>query len=175
MNSPSGIAVKVVEAAARRGLSIATGESLTAGQVAAALADVPGSSRVLWGGIVSYRNAAKSALLGVDVSLLAVNGSVDPAVAAAMAAGARRALEADVGLATTGVAGPAPHDGKPVGTVYIGIDSPFGAHVHKYLFSGDRSAVRDQTCAAALQLLLDHLTGSGEQTSGPKGYPDVSR
>lgn len=175
MTSPSRIAVKVVEAAARRGLSIATGESLTAGQLAAALADVPGSSHVLWGGIVSYRNAAKSALLGVDASLLAVNGSVDPAVAAAMAAGARRALEAYVGVATTGVAGPAPHDGKPVGTVYIGIDSPLGAHVHQYLFSGDRSAVRDQTCAAALELLLEHLTGSGEQTSGLKGYPDVSR
>lgn len=103
------------------GVTLATAESLTAGLVAAALADVPGASAVLQGGVVAYQNRVKEGLLGVAPDLLASRGAVDPKVARQMAAGARQALGADVGVSTTGVAGPEPHQGRPVGTVMVGL------------------------------------------------------
>lgn len=103
------------------GLTVATGESLTAGGVAARLAEAPGASAVLRGGVIAYCNPVKHRLLGVEADLLEARGAVDPAVAAAMALGAGRSTGADVGVSTTGVAGPEPHQGKPVGTVHIGL------------------------------------------------------
>jgi len=105
----------VVHALADAGLTVATGESLTAGLLAARLADVPGASAVLHGGVVAYQNAVKTGLLGVPEDLLTRVGAVDADVARRMALGARAALGADVGVATTGVAGPEPHQGRPVG------------------------------------------------------------
>lgn len=103
------------------GLTVAAGESLTAGAVAARLADPPGASAVLRGGVVAYCNPVKRDLLDVDAALLEERGAVDPDVAAAMALGAARRTGAVLGVATTGVAGPEPHQGRPVGTVYIGL------------------------------------------------------
>lgn len=103
------------------GLTVAVGESLTAGAVAARLADPPGASAVLRGGVVAYCNAVKRDLLDVDAALLDERGAVDPDVAAAMALGAARRTGAVLGVATTGVAGPEPHQGQPVGTAYIGL------------------------------------------------------
>ncbi|TLM82309.1 CinA family protein [Pseudarthrobacter sp. NamE5] len=138
--------------------TVATAESLTAGMVSAVLADTPGASGMLQGGVVAYQNSVKANLLKVSQELLADVGSVDGGVAAAMAAGARTALGADIGVATTGVAGPEAHDGKPVGTVYIGIATAAGTNGFQYLFSGGRAEIRAQACGAALERLLEVLS-----------------
>ncbi|MGQ7787900.1 CinA family protein [Nesterenkonia sp. K-15-9-6] len=113
--------VEIIQRCAHRGLTVATAESLTAGSLAARLADVPGASAALVGGVVAYCNPVKHQLLGVDENVLEERGAVDPAVAAAMARGAAGATGAALGVATTGVAGPEPHEGKDVGTVYVGL------------------------------------------------------
>ena len=148
---------RVVAAAASAGRRIAAAESLTAGLVAAELASVPGASAVLQGGVVAYSNSVKESVLSVDGTLLQQAGSVDARVAEGMAAGARRLLAADIGVSTTGVAGPEPHDGKPVGTVFIGIAGPSGVRSRGYLFDGDRASIRAQACTAALELLAAEL------------------
>ena len=146
-------AAAVVSDAAAAGLTVATAESLTAGLVAAELGSVPGASAVLLGGIVAYANSVKKKVLGVDGELLATAGSVDAEVARQMAAGARRVLSADFGVATTGAAGPEPHDGKPVGCVFIAVAAPGQVLVEEFFFSGDRAAIRRQACDEALILL----------------------
>ncbi|NUP74870.1 MAG: CinA family protein [Sinomonas sp.] len=148
----------VVAAFIARGLSVATAESLTAGLVAATLADVPGASGMLRGGVVSYASEVKAGLLGVAESLLAEAGSVDPEVARQMAVGARAACGADYGVSTTGVAGPEPHDGKPVGTVFVGIAGPQGSDVREFRFSGTRAEIREAARDAALAALWTALT-----------------
>ena len=137
------------------GRTVATAESLTAGMV---LADTPGASGMLQGGVVAYQNSVKEAVLHVPGDLLARAGSVDPDVARAMADGARRVLGADVGLSTTGVAGPDAHDGKPVGRVYIGVATAAGSTGFEYSFTGSRPDIRGAACAAALERLLEALS-----------------
>ncbi|MDQ4502681.1 nicotinamide-nucleotide amidohydrolase family protein [Sinomonas sp. ASV322] len=150
----------VVAAYIARGLTAATAESLTAGLVAASLADVPGASAMLRGGVVSYANEVKSGLLGVSTALLAEAGSVDARVAREMASGARLACGADYAVSTTGVAGPEAHDGKPVGTVFVGIAGPGAASAREYRFSGSRAEIREAARDAALAALLAALTES---------------
>lgn len=150
-------AASAVALAIERGVTVATAESLTAGLVAATLADTPGASGMLQGGVVAYQNAVKAGILGVSEQLLSAVGSVDAEVAAAMAAGARQACGADVGVSTTGVAGPLPHDGKQVGTVFIGVATSGGAVAHAYSFQGDRPGIRAQATAAALERLVECL------------------
>lgn len=164
MKSGSGAAetaATVVSAAVRSGLTVATAESLTAGLVAATLANTPGASAMLQGGVVAYQNSVKAGILGVPEELLASVGSVDGGVAEAMADGARRACAADVGISTTGVAGPEPHDGKDVGTVFIGVASALGVASFEYSFDGDRQSIREQACDAALARLLAALGDLG--------------
>ena len=132
-------------------------ESLTGGLVAAALTSVPGASIVLRGGVVAYATDLKAALLGVPAALLARNGPVDPEVAAAMASGVRERLGASYGVSTTGVAGPGPADGKPEGTVFIGVDGPSGAAGSGLQLAGSRQEVREATVRAALSLLVSAL------------------
>ncbi len=151
------LAGEAVAGAIERDATVATAESLTAGMLAAVLADTPGASGMLQGGIVSYQNSVKAGVLGVPADLLDAVGSVDAQVAAAMAAGARRVCGADIGVSTTGVAGPEPHDGKPVGTVYVGIATAEGATSYAYTFTGNRPEIRGQACAAALERLLEAL------------------
>lgn len=143
----------VAEAIAKH-LTVATAESLTAGMVAATLANTPGASGMLQGGVVAYQNAVKAGVLGVRQSLLDAVGSVDGDVAAEMAEGARRACGADVGISTTGVAGPDAHDGKAVGTVFIGVATKDGSRSFEYAFTGDRQDIREKACTAALARLL---------------------
>jgi nicotinamide-nucleotide amidase len=145
---------QVVRAAVERGVTIATAESLTAGMVSAALATVPGASATLQGAVVSYQNQVKTGLLGVDASLLERNGAVDAEVARQMAEGARLRMHADIAVATTGAAGPEPHGGKPVGTVYIGVATGTGSEAIPCSFGGDRASIREQACEAALTVLL---------------------
>lgn len=157
---------KVVALARERGLTIATGESLTAGMVAAALASVPGASAVLRGGVVSYHRDVKASLLGVDPELLKGVGAVDTEVAGQMAQGARAACGADIGVATTGVAGPEPHDGKDVGTVVVAVVAVFSRLIREYRFEGTRAQIRDASCEAAVNLLLEALERESLGTNG---------
>lgn len=106
-----------------RGQTVATAESLTGGLLTALLTAVPGASTVVRGGIICYATDLKHTLVGVDVGLLAARGPVDPDVARQLAAGVRRRCGASIGVALTGVAGPDPQDGVPVGAVYVAIDA----------------------------------------------------
>ena len=139
------------------GQTIGTAESLTGGLVAAALTTVPGASAVVRGGIVAYSADLKNSLLDVPAELIQRVGTVNSDVALAMAVGARNRLGATVGVATTGVAGPDPADGRPVGTVYIAVSAP-GRAVHEALMlSGDRAEIRRSTVDRLLDLLLRTL------------------
>lgn len=142
---------EVVALLRARGWTVATGESLTAGRVAATLADVPGCSDVLRGGIVAYQADVKVDLLEVPAEAAA--GVVSASVAESMAQGAARALRAQVGVATTGVAGPEAHAGEPVGSVWIAVATP-DAIVSSHLdLAGDREAIRSATVTACLDLI----------------------
>ena len=112
-------AAQVVRLLTQQRRTVAVAESLTGGLVVAALVGVPGASKVVRGGVVAYMTDLKSSLLGVDPDLLARVGAVDPDVALAMARGVAERLGADYGVATTGVAGPDPQDGQPVGRIYV--------------------------------------------------------
>lgn len=141
---------------ALRGKSLATAESCTGGGIGAALTAIPGSSAVYKGGIISYTNAVKHDLLGVDNSLLDACGAVSAPVAEAMALGARKALDADIAVSVTGLAGPGGDDhGNPVGRVYIGYADEKRTTYREFTFPGDREAVRRQAAAEALKLILE--------------------
>ncbi len=144
---------------AARGWSLAVAESLTGGQVTATLVDVPGASAVLRGGVVAYATDLKASVLGVDRDLLAARGPVDADVACAMADGVRARLRADVGLATTGVAGPGPQDRHPAGTVHVAVAGPAGTRTRALRLPGDRAAVRTGATAAVLALAVEALGG----------------
>ena len=138
------------------GKTLVTAESCTGGGIGAALTAVSGSSAVYKGGIISYTNWVKHNLLGVDNGLLESAGAVSAPVAQAMAAGARKALEADVAVSVTGLAGPGGDDyGNPVGRVYIGYADESRILHREFTFSGDREAVRRQATEEALKLILE--------------------
>src|SRR4051812_20961836 len=136
-------------------MTIAVAESLTGGMVVAELVSVPGASAVVRGGGVTYATELKHALLGVDADLLAAGGPIQAAVAEQMAAGVRERLRADVGLATTGAAGPDPQDGHPPGEVWIAAATAAGVRSLRLELGGDRDAVRRETVGAALGIALE--------------------
>ena len=137
------------------GKTLATAESCTGGMIGAWITAVAGSSKVYKGGIISYTNEVKTALLGVNAELLEREGAVSAPVAEAMAVGARLALNADVAISVTGLAGPSGDDrGTPVGTVYIGYADSRGAEAICFRFDGDREQVRTQAAQEALKLVL---------------------
>lgn len=140
--------------------TMATAESLTGGLVAATVVEIPGVSAVYRGGMVVYATELKARLAGVPEALLAERGPVDADVAAALASGARDRCGADWGLATTGVAGPEPQDGNPVGLVYVAVAGPDRVEVRELRLSGNRDAVRTESVTAVLQLLADTLRSS---------------
>lgn len=142
---------------AELGQTMATAESLTGGLVAATVVDVPGSSKVLRGGLVVYATELKHTLAGVDAELLATEGPVSAAVAVSLASGARLRCDADWGVATTGVAGPDSQDGVPVGTVFVAVSGPGVEQVRGLNLAGDRPTIRAATVQAALSLLLESL------------------
>ncbi len=139
------------------GQTVAVAESLTGGLVAAALTDIPGASESFRGGVVAYATELKAALLGVDRDLLARHGAVYAPVAAAMAVGVRTRLGATYGVATTGVAGPDPADGQPVGTAHIAVSAADDTVVRTVALTGDRHEIRKLTVEHALGLLLGRL------------------
>jgi nicotinamide-nucleotide amidase len=139
------------------GHTVAVAESLTGGLVAAALTDIPGASASFRGGVVAYTTELKATLLGVDRVMLARHGAVYAPVAAAMATGVRLRLGATYGVATTGVAGPEPADGQPVGTAHIAVSVTDDTVVRTVALAGDRHAIRRLTVEHALGLLLGRL------------------
>jgi nicotinamide-nucleotide amidase len=141
-----------------RGRTLAVAESLTGGLLTDAFVQVPGASAVLLGAVVSYATELKHEVLGVDHALLEAEGPVHPEVARQMADGVRRALAvggriADIGIATTGVAGPDSQGGRPPGTVFVGVAIGTRRLAASGVFGGDRAAVR----AAAVALAVDTL------------------
>ena len=149
---------KVIRLATAKGVTVGTAESLTGGLIAAALAGVPGASRVLMGGIVSYDPAVKHQLLGVAQDVIDGVGVVSEPCARQMAKGAREALKADVAVSVTGLAGPGGGtEETPVGTVFLGLATLGGVQVRRVRFAGGRQAVRKKTTQEALKMLLRAL------------------
>jgi nicotinamide-nucleotide amidase len=152
------VAAEIVALLTASGRTVAVAESLTGGLLAAALTAVPGASAAFRGGVVAYATDLKASVLGVPSELLERHGAVHPDVAAAMAAGACRRMAATIGAATTGVAGPDPADGQPVGTVYIAVsigpDAAGGAAVRSMALHGSRDEIRRETVTQCLRLLL---------------------
>lgn len=158
MTTGASPAADVLATLRGRGLTLATAESLTGGLVGAALTAVAGSSDVYRGGVVCYATDLKASLVGVPTALLDAQGPVAADTAAALAAGAARACGADVGAATTGVAGPTPQDGHPVGEVYVAVSLPGSEpQVRPLQLSGTRDEIRDATVVAVLALLRESV------------------
>jgi nicotinamide-nucleotide amidase len=154
---PADLAAELLRRARYSRLTVAVAESLTGGQLAAALTAIPGASAVFRGSVTAYATDLKASILGVDATLLAEHGAVHPEVARQMAEGVRRLCGADVGLATTGVAGPEPQDGQPVGTVYTAVATVDGSTASQWRFSGTRAQIQRHSTAAALNLAVDRL------------------
>lgn len=155
-------AAEVLDLLAAEGRTLAVAESLTGGLLADAFVQVPGASAVLLGAVVAYATPVKHTLLGVDADLLERVGAVDPEVARSMADGVRRAVAvdgrpADVGVATTGVAGPDGQDGEPPGTVWVGVAVGDRIVARGATLPGDRAAVRRGAVQLAIETLSDVL------------------
>ncbi|MGK2874926.1 MAG: CinA family protein [Nocardioides sp.] len=146
-----------------RQMSLATAESLTGGQLAAAVTSVPGASAVYLGGVVSYATEVKVGVLGVPEHLIRDHGVVSAQCAIAMALGARELLGAVVAVSTTGVAGPDSQEGRPVGTVYVGIADAERTEAHELALGGTRAEIQAETCRRAIDLLARFI--GGEETS----------
>lgn len=145
------------------GATVATAESCTGGLVAKLITDVPGSSGYFRGGIVSYANEAKVLLLGVPQDQLAAHGAVSAQVARSMAVGALGRTGADFAVAVTGVSGPGGGSpGKPVGLTYVAVADSRGVEVRRFTWDGDRTANRDASARAAVELLLERASSKGD-------------
>ena len=151
----TSLCCKVLEALA--GKTLATAESCTGGGIGAALTAIPGSSAVYKGGIISYTNWVKHNLLGVDRHLLDTLGAVSAPVAEAMAKGAREAIQADIAVSVTGLAGPGGDEfGNPVGLVFIGYSDAGKTLSRRFIFPGSREEIRQAACREALKFILDN-------------------
>ena len=141
-----------------QGKTLATAESCTGGGIGEALTALPGASNVFKGGIISYCNEIKQKLLNVPDTMLEEFGAVSAPVAEAMAKGARIALDGDIAVSVTGLAGPSADEfGNPVGTVFVGYADGEKILSRRFLFSGDRDRIREQAIEAALLLILENV------------------
>ncbi|MGH3358822.1 MAG: CinA family protein [Nocardioidaceae bacterium] len=154
----------VVGALRDAGLSVATAESLTGGLVCSTLVEVPGASEVVRGGIVAYAADLKRDLLGVEAGHLATYGTVDAGTAERMARGVRIRCSSDLGVATTGVAGPDPSEGEPAGTVFVAVADAAGVVTRRLALAGDRQEIRAAAVADALRLVLERVQGPGKDS-----------
>lgn len=153
MDDPARLARGVHDRLLARRLTVATAESLTGGGLGRLLTATPGSSATYLGGVVAYATRLKVELLGVPQDVVDRHGVVSSECALAMARGARALTGATYGVSTTGVAGPNGQEGKPAGTVFVGVVGPEGATAVALELVGDRAAVRDRTCREALSAL----------------------
>ena len=167
------------------GQTVATCESLTAGLLAATLADVPGASAALRGGLVTYATDLKHTLARVPQEVLVAHGPVARETAIAMARGVRDVCGADWGVSLTGVAGPDPQDGHPVGEVWVGVAGPEDTGVAELagtvlgsadLLVGDRAAIRRQAVTAALAIMVRVRAGHiGLVTLTQEGWRKIGK
>lgn len=153
------LAKEVGELLRSKNLTISVAESCTGGKVGDLLTDVSGSSDYFMGGVISYSNRAKAELLGVREKTLATKGAVSDEVARQMASGVRESLHAKIGVGITGIAGPlGGTPKKPVGLVYIAVDSDKGTICAKDLFKGSRTQVKTQSADRALELVREFVS-----------------
>lgn len=145
-----------------KGLTIAVAESCTGGKLGDMLTSVPGSSDYFLGGVISYSNSAKVNILRVDTEILRTDGAVSQRTALQMAEGARKCFDSDIGLSTTGVAGPGGGSSqKPVGLVFVAVSAKAGNRCMEFRFSGAREDIKRQSAEAALALARDFLADLG--------------
>lgn len=156
-HSAPTLAERLVQGLRARGETVATCESLTAGLAAATIAEVPGASSVLRGGLITYATELKTVLADVPSELIEQHSVISPEVAGAMAAGARQACGADWGIGLTGVAGPSEQDGHPVGEVYVAIVGPTGHATPQVCRVADAGDCRAQIRAAAVETAFAQL------------------
>jgi PncC family amidohydrolase len=156
----AALAARLQQLALEHGLSVGTAESCTGGLIGHTLTSIAGSSAYYLGGVVSYSDALKVSLLDVPARTIEHHGAVSAQVAVAMAEGARARLGCDFAVSVTGVAGPAGGtEAKPVGLTYVAAAGPRGHRVERHLWDGDRTANKEQSAAAALELLLALVGG----------------
>jgi PncC family amidohydrolase len=169
-----GLAERLQAICLGRGLTVTVAESCTGGLVADAITDIPGSSGYFLGGVVSYADSAKEALLGVPAEVLAAHGAVSAQVGRAMAEGARERFSADLAASVTGVAGPdGGSEAKPVGLTYVAVAAARGVDVRRFVWSGDRSANKEASAAAVLEILVEWAGASG--AANASGASDEAR
>ncbi len=161
------LGIDLVEA----GLTIAVGESCTGGLLGAALTAVAGSSAYVRGGVIAYADDVKAEHLGVGRHLLATHGAVSPEVAEAMAEGARRRYEADLGVGITGVAGPDASEHKPAGLVFVAVAGPASTRGIRLDTDAGRELNRAHAVRAALRLCRDVLHAMRDAGSGSGEAP----
>jgi nicotinamide-nucleotide amidase len=152
-------ATEALSLLAAAGATLATAESLTGGRLAAAVTSVPGASASYVGGFVTYATELKRSLLGVPDDVVERYGVVSAECARAMAVGCRDATGATYALTTTGVAGPDPQEGKPVGLVFVSVAGPDGVSAVTMELVGDRHQIQDRACREALSALCGNLRG----------------
>lgn len=158
------LAKQVVDLAVEAGVKVSTAESCTGGLIGGALTSVPGSSDAVEGGIISYSNDVKQAVLGVLSEDLERVGAVSSEVAESMARGSQRACGSDVAVSVTGIAGPGGAvPGKPVGTVWFGLATPGDVRSEEHCFDGDRDQVRAATVRHALELLRSGIEATSKR------------
>ena len=148
-NEILGFSAEIVEHLRQRGETISTAESLTAGSVSAGIVTVAGASDVFVGGVTAYRDEIKISHLNVDPALIQKQTVISEEVAIAMAKGAINSFGTTWAIATTGVAGPTPSDGYPIGVVWVAIEGPI-SHTIELALSGDRDSVRNAATSSAI-------------------------
>lgn len=147
----------LIQALTERHLTVATCESLTGGMICAALVDVPGASKVVRGGLITYQTDVKTLLAHVDEGLIAQHGVVSAEVAKAMAKGAREKLHADIAVSATGMASPGGEADPPAGTVFVGLASAKGVRAIPLHLTGDRMSIRRETVNQAIQAIAEEI------------------
>ena len=147
----------LIQALTERHLTVATCESLTGGMICAALVDVPGASKVVRGGLITYQTDVKTLLADVEEGLIAQHGVVSAEVAKAMARGAREQLHADIAISATGMASPGGEEDPPAGTVFVGLASEKGVRAIPLQLTGDRMSIRRETVNQAIQAIAEEI------------------
>ena len=157
---------EVIAASIGKRVTLAAAESCTGGWIAKCLTDVPGSSAVFPGGVVAYSNALKQSLLQVKAETLKAKGAVSEATVREMVMGVCQCTGADIAVAVSGIAGPeGGTPDKPVGTVFVAVGNDKEQTVRRFLFRGDREAVRRQTVTHAAEMMLDYLSALTTESS----------
>ena len=148
------IAQEAVALLQARGLTVGTCESLTGGMICSTLVDVPGASKVVRGGLITYQTDTKTLLADVDAALIAEKGVVSGEVARAMAEGTRTRLGVDIAVSATGMASPGDENDPPAGTVFVGLASEKGVRAIALHLTGNRQEIRQQTVEQAIQAII---------------------